>query len=224
MSSVYRKHQRCRICNHRWGGPIDKSLINGITYKEIIRRFAGRFSKEEPLTGDVLKSHKKHLMDGISMEVSRRANLPATVDPANPPHAQKRNNIFEVEVGKKLEELDVMGQLIESGLSDLQNLEPKDEKDRKVEVAGDVLLRNRVRRDTGRLAMESARIKTLAIEDRETQFRMEKQRILMKTLEVVRKVIENLPPIERNPLIQALKAELMSDQEIRMLVLAAENV
>ena len=223
MSSVYRKHPRCRICNHRWGGPIDKSLVNDITYKEIIRRFAGRFSEDSPLTGDVLRSHKKHLMDGISVEVSRRSNLPATIDPANPPQAQKRNGIFEVAVGERLEELDVMGRLIESGLSDLHNLEPTDEDSRKVEVAGDVLLRNRVRRDTGRLAMESARIKTLAIEDRETQFRMEKQRILMKTLEVVRKVIENLPPLERNPLIKALKSELMSDQEIRMLVLAAEN-
>lgn len=229
MSLSYRKIPQCRVCKSKVGDQIDTLLLRREQYQVIIDKFGAQFPPDGPLTKVSLRNHNKHLSDAIELAASvQRAatpNVPALA-PQNAPQSPASQRVFSAAVRDKINEAEVLEQLVASGLDDLKQLAPSPDIGKVDPTTGKVIKegefdfakRDRVRKTTGNLALASAQVKQLQLQADTDRHRLELGRVAFRMFELVRRALEVCPDEFRTLIATTLKDNIRNDDEISELL------
>lgn len=213
---MYRKVPQCRICRSQYTAQIDQDLTQRLTYQQIIDKYSAKFPEEKPLTKDVVKSHWKHFRDAVEVSAIERirpqAIALAETYPVQPVEAQQ---VFEAVVRERVNEIEVLEQLVVSGLEDLKKLQRKATDD---EEGWDVATRDRVRRSTASIVLDSAKVKQMALQADEDRHRLEKGRVVFRMFQLFARSLETCPIEYRTMVAAQLKSAIRDDDEINALL------
>lgn len=211
---MYRKVPQCRICRSPHGADIDRDLLQRQTYGTILDRYSSLFPEDKPLTRAVLKSHWKHFRDAVEVTAMQRASAPAVALAENlPPQEPERQRVFETAVRDRVNEIEIMEELVVSGLDDLKRIAAQEGEN---EFA--VLNRDRVRKSTADIVMSSAKIKQMAVQADEDRHRLEKGRVVFRMFQLFARALETCPVEYRGLIASQLKEVIRSDEEINALL------
>jgi hypothetical protein len=211
--SLYRKVPQCRICRSNQCTNIDRDLMQRMTYRRIIEKYASHFPPEKALTLKGLRRHWKHVKDAVEVEaIARIRNVPA-LDEANVPHGPDSQRIFNAAVETRVDEIQIMEKLVKSGLTDLDHIARKEGEN---EFA--VLNRDRVRKSTADIVMSSAKIKQMALQADEDRHRLERGRIVFRMFQLFGRALEAAPVDYRGLVAAQLKETIRDDDEINSLL------
>lgn len=211
--SLYRKVPQCRICRSEVTAEIDNDLVQRVTYATILNRYGSRFSVDKPLTEAVIRNHWRHFRAAVEVTaIKRTAPAAALVEhlAPQPPDAQK---VFQNAVRTRVNEIEVLEDLVVSGLEDLKRIGPQDGEN---EFA--VLNRDRVRRNTAAIVMDSAKVKQMAVQADEDRHRLEKGRVVFRMFQLFARALETCPVEYRSLISSQLKEIIRSDDEVNALL------
>lgn len=212
--SLYRKIPQCRICRSEHTAGIDRDLLQRKQYNVILDKYSPLFPADKPLTKAVLKSHWKHFKMAVEVEaIERVAPLAVALAENRAPQSPESQQVFEVAVRTRVNEIDVMEDLVQSGLDDLKRIGPKDGEN---EFA--VLNRDRVRRNTASIVLDSAKIKQMAVQADEDRHRLEKGRVVFRMFQLFARALETCPLEYRGVIASQLKEVIRDDDEINTLL------
>jgi hypothetical protein len=213
---IYRKVPQCRICRSKVGDKIDLDLLHRVSYKQLMLRYGEHFSEEKPLTKSCLQGHWKHLREAIDVAaIQQKPNVPAVLSPANEPHDPVRQEIFADAVRTRVNEIEILEELVVSGMEDLKKLQRKSTDD---EDSWDVVNRDRVRRNTASITMDSAKVKQMAVQADEDRHRLEKGRVVFRMFQLFARALETCPADYRGLIASQLKEVIRDDDEINALL------
>jgi hypothetical protein len=206
---MYRKIPQCRICRSPYGDKIDLDLLQRMTYGRLLEKYAPLFPEDRPLTRASLKGHWKHLKAAVAVEAVARV----AASQNHQAHSSERQEIFEVAVQQRINEIEVLEQLVVSGLTDLKQIGPKEGEN---DFA--VLNRDRVRRNTASIVMDSAKVKQMALQAEEDRHRLEKGRVVFRMFQLFARALETAPIEYRAHVAAQLKVVIRDDDEINALI------
>jgi ribosomal protein S8 len=219
---IYKKHPKCLVCNNPNGLKIDKDLMQRVPFQEIAANRAHLFKDaSQPLTQHVVYNHWQHMKEAVETLVHLAmdgSNLPATLAPNNAPHDPARQRVFSEMVHRRVDEIQIMEDLLLSGLDDLKGLQPDPNEDVKADNHDTKRLRNQVRKDTALITMESAKIKQMAAQAAKEQEHVERSRLVFRLFEVFRASLEAVPEGVKGDISTRLKTALNQDAEIKELL------
>lgn len=213
--TMYRKVPQCRICRSAVTADIDQDLVQRVTFATILNRYASHFTEDKPLTKAVVRNHWRHFREAVEVAaVQRAAPAPAAALAEHllpqPPEGQK---VFENAVRTRINEIEVLEDLVVSGLDDLKRIGPQDG-----ETEFAVLNRDRVRRNTASIVMDSAKVKQMAVQADEDRHRLEKGRVVFRMFQLFARSLETCPVEYRSLVSTQLKEIIRSDDEINALL------
>lgn len=212
--SLYRKIPQCRICRSEHTADIDRDLLQRKQYRVILDTYGPLFPEDKPLTKAVLKSHWKHFRTAVEVEaVQRVAPLASALAENRAPQSPDSQQVFHAAVRERVNEIEVMEELVNSGLDDLKRIAPKDGEN---EFA--VLNRDRVRRNTASIVLDSAKIKQMAVQADEDRHRLEKGRVVFRMFQLFARALETCPLEYRGLIATQLKEVIRDDDEINSLL------
>lgn len=214
--SLYRKIPQCRVCRSPHGDKIDQDLVLRKSYKVLLETYGPLFPEDKPLTKGCLQTHWKHFREAVDLAALTRSAMPvaeAALSPNYPPHGETRQEIFEAAVQQRVNEIEVLEQLVHSGLDDLQRIQAKEGEN---EFA--VLNRDRVRKSTADIVMSSAKVKQMAVQADEDRHRLEKGRLIFRMFQLVGRAFEALPLEFRSVVAAQLKEAIRDDDELNSLL------
>jgi hypothetical protein len=211
--SLYRKVPQCRVCRSNQCANIDRDLLQRMTYRRILEKYAALFPPEKELSLKGLKRHWKHMKDAVEIEAIARVKPLATLNDQYPAHGPEGQQVFEAAVQTRVNEIEVLEKLVISGLSDLERIGPKDGEN---EYA--VMNRDRVRRNTASIVVDSAKVKQIAIQADEDRHRLERGRIVFRMFQLFGRALEGAPLEYRGVVASYLKEAIRSDDEINSLL------
>lgn len=214
--SLYRKVPQCRICRSEHGEAIDRLLLSRKTYRQILDEYAPQFPIDRPLTEGVLKTHWKHFKKAV--EVTAVQRIAQTLPPVAlaehlPPQEPARQEVFEAAVQERVDEIAIMEKLVKSGLKDLDVIAHKEGEN---EYA--VLNRDRVRKSTADIVMNSAKIKQMALQAEEDRHRQEMGRLAFRMFQLFGRALEAMPLEHRGIVAAQLKEFIRDDDELNTLM------
>lgn len=215
---TYKKIPQCRICRAANGTKIDIDLAKGTPYKVIVETYGHEF--EEGLNRFIVGNHWKHMKEAVEYAaakslVPKPVALPAALAPEREPHEPARQRVFESLVHERINEVEVLEQLVRSGLNDLGRLAPSDEEN---EFA--VMNRDRVRRNTAAITVDTAKVKQMVAQVNEDQQRLERSRLVFRMFELFGRALQACPADYRTLIGTELKDLIRRDDEINQLMRA----
>lgn len=213
---VYRRVPQCRICTSTVVDKIDKDLLNKVSPSNVVKTYAQFFTPEAPLTKACIRGHWRHFKSAVdTVAVARAQVLPSvpTLSQANIPHDPTSQQVFEAAVQEKVNEIEIMDKLIQSGLADLNALAPQPG-----ENEFRILNRDRIRRSTAMTVMDSAKVKQMALQAEEDRHRMEKGRVIFRMFQLFSRALEACPVEHRSIIASQLKEVIRDDDEINQLL------
>ncbi len=214
--SLYRKVPQCRICKSSHGDEIDRALLGRKTYGVILETFAPLFSEERPLTRKVLKSHWKHFKQAVEVVAVQRiseVHVPAALSESAEPQPPASQKVFESAVQERIDEIQIMEKLVKSGLEDLDRMKAKEGEN---EFAA--LNRDRVRKSTADIVVNTVKVKQLAIQAEEDRHRQEMGRLAFRMFQLFGRALEAMPIESRGVVATQLKEFIRDDEELNSLM------
>lgn len=211
---MYRKVPQCRICRSNHTAEIDQDLMQRMTYQQIVDKYSASFTEDRPITKEVVKSHWKHFREAVEVSAIERTKPLAIALAENlQPQSTESQQVFESAVHARVNEIEVLEQLVVSGLDDLKRIGPQEG-----ETEYAVLNRDRVRRNTASIAMDSAKVKQMAVQADEDRHRLEKGRVVFRMFQLFARALETCPVEYRSLVASQLKSVIRDDDEINSLL------
>lgn len=220
--TAYKKVPQCRICRSSVGAQIDLALIKGTLYKEIEDTFNPAFPEDGKLNRFIIGNHWKHMREAAEYAAANafvqkqlKPDMPSALAPHREDHPPERQQVFQALVHERINEIEVLEKLVKSGLNDLERLSPQDN-----ETEFAVLNRDRVRSNTARITVDSAKVKQIAAQVNEDQQRLEKSRLVFRMFELFGKALQACPADFRGLIGSELKDLIRRDDELNQLMRA----
>lgn len=214
--TLYRRVPQCRICSSGHADEIDRELVGRTRYGLILEKYGPLFSVDKPLTKNVLKNHWRHFKEGVeTVALDRVASIqvPPVVAAGSPPQAPGSQQVFEAAVQERVNEIEAIEKLVKSGMDDLDRNEYKPNEDNLA-----LGRRDRLRRNTASIIVESAKIKQMAIQADEDRHRLEKGRVIFRMFQLFGRALETCPNEYRGVIASTLKEVIRDDEEINSLL------
>jgi hypothetical protein len=224
---TYKKIAQCKICRSPIGAKIDRALVKREPHKKIIEDYGHEFGPEG-LNRHNLQLHWKHMKEAAeyiaATALTKKAvqpALPAALSDERESHSVERQTVFTGLVKERINEVEILERLVQSGLQDLDKMTPdvNDEGDEK-EDGWKILQRDRVRRSTASITVESAKVKQIASQVNDDQHRLEKSRLVFRMFELFGKALQACPMDYRSSVGAELKDLIRRDDEVNALMKA----